>query len=107
MGTLSNEAAQNAGAFLIKAMELQQAIEKSTRDYKLFWAWLTSELVRLLELPVPSDMKVLSQQDIIYLANFLSTFDTIDEEGTVYFFELFILWCMVEHCYSLFLLLKA
>lgn len=81
MGSLSNEAAQNAGAFLIKAIELQQAIEQSTRDYKIFWSWLNSVIIRLMDEPVPEDIAVFSQQDIIYLAEFLSNFDILDEEG--------------------------
>lgn len=72
---------QNAGAFLIKAMELQQAIEQSTRDYKIFWTWLNSVIMRLMDEPVPDDMAAFSQQDIIYLAEFLSNFDIFDEEG--------------------------
>lgn len=84
LGALSNDAVQNAGAFLIKAMELQQAIEQSTRDYKIFWAWLNSVIMRLMEEPVPDDMAAFSQQDIIYLAEFLSNFDIFDEEGIVW-----------------------
>lgn len=75
---LSNEAVQNAGAFLIKAMELQQAIEQSTRDYKIFWAWLYSVIMRLMDEPVPDDIAAFSQQDIIYLAEFLSNFDIFE-----------------------------
>ncbi|KAG4075627.1 hypothetical protein HA402_003452 [Bradysia odoriphaga] len=80
LGVLSNQAVQNAGAFLIKAMELQQAIEQSTRDYKIFWAWLNSVIMRLMDEPVPDDIAAFSQQDIIYLAEFLSNFDIFDEE---------------------------
>lgn len=87
MGSLSNEAAQNAGAFLIKAIELQQAIEQSTRDYKIFWSWLNSVIIRLMDEPVPEDIAVFSQQDIIYLAEFLRSFDILDEEGNNLFFE--------------------
>lgn len=81
LGTLSTEASQNAGAFLIKAMELQQAIEQSTRDYKIFWAWLNSVIMRLMDEPVPDDIAAFSQQDIIYLTEFLSNFDIFDEGG--------------------------
>ncbi len=64
-------------------MELQQAIEQSTRDYKIFWAWLNSVIMRLMDEPVPDDIAAFSQQDIIYLAEFLSNFDIFDEEGKI------------------------
>lgn len=64
-------------------MELQQAIEQSTRDYKIFWAWLNSVIMRLMDEPVPDDIAAFSQQDIIYLAEFLSNFDIFDEEGNL------------------------
>lgn len=79
MGTISNEASQNAGAFMIKSMELQQAIEQSTRDYKIFWGWLYGVIIRFLEENVPEEIAAVSQQDITYLAEFLNTFDQ-DEE---------------------------
>ncbi|KAJ6640094.1 Anaphase-promoting complex subunit 4 [Pseudolycoriella hygida] len=80
LGKLSNAVFQNAGAFLIKAMELQQAIEQSTRDYKLFWAWLNNVMVRLMEENTPDDCAAFSQQDIIYLTEFLSNFDICDDK---------------------------
>lgn len=81
MGTLSKEASQNASAFVIKAMELQQTIEQSTRDFKIFWAWLNSIIMRLMDEPVSDEIATFSQQDIIYLAEFLSNFDIVDGEG--------------------------
>lgn len=72
---MSSEASRNAGAFLIKSLELQQAIEQSTRDYKIFWGWLYGVIIRFLETSVPDEAKAVSQQDITYLAEFLSTFD--------------------------------
>lgn len=79
MGTISNEASQNAGAFLIKSLELQQAIEQSTRDYKIFWGWLYGVIIRFLEESVPDEVAAVSQQDITYLAEFLNTFDRNEE----------------------------
>lgn len=88
MGTISNEASQNAGAFLIKSLELQQAIEQSTRDYKIFWGWLYGVIIRFLEESVPDEVAAVSQQDITYLAEFLNTFDQDEElEGGNVFTE--------------------
>lgn len=81
LGTISNEASQNAGAFLIKSLELQQAIEQSTRDYKIFWGWLYGVIIRFLEESVPDEVAAVSQQDITYLAEFLNTFDQDEELG--------------------------
>lgn len=88
LGTISNDASQNAGAFLIKSLELQQAIEQSTRDYKIFWGWLYGVIIRFLEETVPDEVAAVSQQDITYLAEFLNTFDQNEElgPGNIYIF---------------------
>lgn len=75
MGSISSEASLNAGAFLIKSLELQQVIEQSNRDFKIFWGWLYGCIVRLMEESMPEDIAAVSQQDTIYLAEFLNTFD--------------------------------
>lgn len=75
LGTMTNDASRNAGAFLIKSLELQQVIEQSNRDFKIFWGWLYGVIVRLMEEAVPDDIAAVSQQDTIYLAEFLNTFD--------------------------------
>lgn len=72
---MNNDASRNAGAFLIKSLELQQVIEQSNRDFKIFWGWLYGVIVRLMEEAVPDDIAAVSQQDTIYLAEFLNTFD--------------------------------
>lgn len=72
---MTNDASRNAGAFLIKSLELQQVIEQSNRDFKIFWGWLYGVIVRLMEEVVPDDIAAVSQQDTIYLAEFLNTFD--------------------------------
>lgn len=79
MGNPSNEAMRNAGAFLIKSLEVQQAIEQSTRDYKIFWGWLYGVIIRLMDESVPDDVAAVTQQDITYLAEFLNTFDQNDD----------------------------
>lgn len=80
LGTPDNAALEQAGGFLIKSLELQQTIEQSTRDYKLFWCWLYGVVIRLMDEVVPDDIAAFSQQDIIYLAEFLNNFDAPDAE---------------------------
>lgn len=81
----------NAGAFLIKSLELQQVIEQSNRDFKIFWGWLYGVIVRLMDETVPEDIAAVSQQDTIYLAEFLNTFDDYCEidSGKAGFVRLF------------------
>ena len=75
LGAITSDASLNAGAFLIKSLELQQVIEQSNRDFKIFWGWLYGVIVRLMDESVPDDIAAVSQQDTIYLAEFLNTFD--------------------------------
>lgn len=75
LGAITSDASLNAGAFLIKSLELQQVIEQSNRDFKIFWGWLYGVIVRLMDESVPEDIAAVSQQDTIYLAEFLNTFD--------------------------------
>lgn len=72
---MSNEAMRNAGAFLIKSLELLQIIEQSAKDYKIFWTWLHGVLIRIMDETVPDDIAAVSQQDIMHLAEFLDSFD--------------------------------
>lgn len=96
---MNNDASRNAGAFLIKSLELQQVIEQSNRDFKIFWGWLYSVIVRLMEEAVPDDIAAVSQQDTIYLAEFLNTFDEYCEvdNGKNIFFRM-----GIKHLYLLF-----
>ena len=80
IGDISNEAITNCGDFLIKAYELQQVIDTSTRDYKIFFRWLYVVIIRLMEETVPEDNQNLTQQEINYLADFLNNFDLIATE---------------------------
>lgn len=66
---------------MIKSMELQQAIEQSTRDYKIFWGWLYGVIIRLVDETVPDEVAAVTQQDVIYLADFLNNFDQNNEVG--------------------------
>lgn len=62
---------------LIKAFELQQVIEQSRRDYKIFWTWLYNIILFLTSSgdPSPDEICATSQQDTIFLAEFLNTLD--------------------------------
>lgn len=81
LGEVTNEAMQNTGAFLIKSYELQQVIDKSMRDYKIFFRWLYIAITRLLEETVPEDIGTINQQEINYLAEFLYNFEQNREES--------------------------
>lgn len=73
-------ALQTTGSMLIKAYELQQVIDQSMRDYKIFFRWLYVVIMELMEESAPEDMAQMSQQDINYLADFLSSLDD-DEDN--------------------------
>ncbi|XP_065091153.1 anaphase-promoting complex subunit 4 [Ochlerotatus camptorhynchus] len=75
LGDVTNEALINCGAFLIKAYELQQTIDTSTRDFKIFFRWLYTVIVRLMDETLPEDNSSVTQQEINYLAEFLNNFD--------------------------------
>lgn len=75
LGVITNESRSCAGAFLIKAFELQQTIDQSTRDYKIFFRWLYVAIIRLMDETVPDDISTVTQQEINYLAEFLNDFD--------------------------------
>lgn len=70
----------NAGSLLIKTKELQQTIETSMRDYKIFFRWLYAVIVRLMDETVPDDVAAVRQQEINYLAEFLKNLDDINEK---------------------------
>lgn len=81
LGEVSNEAVINTGAFLIKSFELQQTIDKSMRDYKIFFRWLYIAITRLLDETVPEDIGTINQQEINYLSEFLFNFEQNREES--------------------------
>ncbi|XP_058812704.1 anaphase-promoting complex subunit 4 [Topomyia yanbarensis] len=80
LGDVTNEALINCGAFLIKAYELQQTIDTSTRDFKIFFRWLYIVIIRLMDETLPEDNPSVTQQEINYLAEFLDNFDACQME---------------------------
>lgn len=86
LGEVTNEAVINTGAFLIKSFELQQTIDKSMRDYKIFFRWLYIAITRLLEETVPEDIGTINHLEINYLSEFLYNFEqnrevSVDDAG--------------------------
>lgn len=81
LGTASREALKNTGAFLIKSYELQQTIDTSMRDYKIFFRWLYVAIMRLSDETIPEDVATVTQQEINYLADFLNNFEQNAEES--------------------------
>lgn len=84
IGKITNEASLNAGSLLIKAFELQQVIDQSRRDYKIFWNWLYNVIIYLTTMgdPSPDEIAGISQEDTVFLAEFLNTFDDCCEVDT-------------------------
>lgn len=82
LGEPTREAMMNVGSFLIKNYELQQTIDKSMKDYKIFFRWLIIAMARLLHETVSDDIEMISQQETNYLAEFLSNFEDNRKEST-------------------------
>lgn len=80
LGEVTNDLLIKTGSFLIKSHELQQTIDKSMRDYKIFFRWLYITISRLIEDTTPDDAAPLNQQEINYLAEFLYNFEEYRNE---------------------------
>uniref|UniRef100_A0A1I8P3B4 Anaphase-promoting complex subunit 4 n=1 Tax=Stomoxys calcitrans TaxID=35570 RepID=A0A1I8P3B4_STOCA len=68
-------AIRQCGAFLMKILEVQQVIDQSVNDMKLFFCWLCVVIVRLHQQDITEDMTQLSMEDTIYLAEYLNSFE--------------------------------
>ncbi|KAG0696235.1 Anaphase-promoting complex subunit 4 [Chionoecetes opilio] len=64
-------AVQEAGAFVLKAVELQQVIDAAMTTFKAFLRWLYVVVQRARAESVPEDMTRGTQQDLTYIAEFL------------------------------------
>ncbi|XP_017891268.2 anaphase-promoting complex subunit 4 isoform X3 [Ceratina calcarata] len=62
-------------AFLAKSSEIQQVIDHSMRDYKVFFRWLYVVILRLTDERIPSEASRISQQELTFIAEFLRGFD--------------------------------
>uniref|UniRef100_A0A182T898 Anaphase-promoting complex subunit 4 n=1 Tax=Anopheles maculatus TaxID=74869 RepID=A0A182T898_9DIPT len=80
----ATEVVRSCGALQIKAHELQQTIDASKRDFKIFFRWLYVVIVRVMDETLQENHPTITQREIHYLAQFLSNFDTAaqsTEEG--------------------------
>ncbi|KAH6936315.1 hypothetical protein HPB50_015828 [Hyalomma asiaticum] len=72
---LSSTAVANAlgctGSYLLKLAELLQVIEVSIRNFKAFFRWLYMVILRLSDDTVPLEVTRISQQEIVFVAEFL------------------------------------
>ncbi|KAK3927741.1 Anaphase-promoting complex subunit 4 [Frankliniella fusca] len=64
-----------AGAFLVKATEVQQVIDNSMKKNKAFFRWLFLAMLRLTDELAPADITKQTQQDLTFIADFLCNFD--------------------------------
>lgn len=67
-----------AGAFLVKGAEVQQVIDNSMKNYKIFFRWLYVAILRLSDERIPPEITKISQQELSFLTEFLYNFDGID-----------------------------
>lgn len=74
-------AAQKAAmSFWIKGVELQQVIEESRANFRVFFKWLHGEIAKLSDVVVPENLSKMSQQEVLFLAEFLDDFDVERQE---------------------------
>jgi len=66
-----------AGAFLVKSAEVQQVIDNSMKNYRVFFRWLFVVILRLTDERVPAEITKMTQQELAFIADFLHSFDGI------------------------------
>lgn len=76
-----NDAVLAVGSFLLKAIEIQQVIDNSMKNFKAFFRWLYSVILRLSDEPIPFEIGKLTQQDLQFVAEFLRENFTFDDES--------------------------
>ena len=64
-------ALNRAQQFWCKAVELQQVIDESLKNFKAFFRWVYVEILRLSDETVTAELSRVSQQDITFIAEFL------------------------------------
>lgn len=73
-----------AGAFLIKATEVQLVIDESMKRYKAFFRWLYAIILRITDDRIPDlTMTDINQQDLEFIADYLHKLDVISDEGGI------------------------
>ncbi|KAF8781593.1 anaphase-promoting complex subunit 4-like isoform X2 [Argiope bruennichi] len=76
--SLVHKAVLTTGSFLLKATEIQQVIDNSMKNFKAFFRWLYSVILRLSDEPIPLEISRLTQQDLNFVAEFLKENFTIE-----------------------------
>lgn len=74
-GVKVEAAKESAAKFWLKATELQQVIDGSRKKFKIFFNWLHLEILKLSGEPIPENLSKISQQEVAFIAEFLSNFD--------------------------------
>ncbi|XP_045626150.1 anaphase-promoting complex subunit 4 [Procambarus clarkii] len=73
-------AVREAGAFVLKAVELQQVIDSAMSTFKAFLRWLYVVVQRVRGETVPDEMSRMTQQDLTYITEFLH--DSLEDTET-------------------------
>ncbi|XP_071539461.1 anaphase-promoting complex subunit 4 [Panulirus ornatus] len=73
-------AVREAGAFVLKAVELQQVIDGAMSTFKAFLRWLYVVVQRVRGENVPDEMSRMTQQDLTYITEFLH--DSLEDTET-------------------------
>ncbi|XP_011641163.1 anaphase-promoting complex subunit 4 [Pogonomyrmex barbatus] len=81
--TLITNAINESEAFLAKSYEIEQVIDQSMRNYKAFFRWLYVAILQLTDERAPSEVSRVSQQELTFIAEFLSDFDKPRANGRV------------------------
>ncbi|KYM87857.1 Anaphase-promoting complex subunit 4 [Atta colombica] len=81
--TLITNAINEFEAFLAKSYEIEQVIDQSMRNYKAFFRWLYVAILQLTDERAPSEVSRVSQQELTFIAEFLSDFDKPKANGRV------------------------
>ncbi|XP_013403134.1 anaphase-promoting complex subunit 4-like [Lingula anatina] len=76
------EAVQMAGAFMLKAVELQQVIDGSMKNFKAFFRWLYVVIQRLSQEAIPAELSKMTQQDLNFVTDFLKEYFTEEMDGS-------------------------
>lgn len=74
-------ARSSIGSFMLKATELQQVIDNSMKNFKAFFRWLYVVILRLSGEAIMPEMNKVTQQDLIFVAEFLK--DSFTEEAAM------------------------
>ncbi|UYV76371.1 ANAPC4 [Cordylochernes scorpioides] len=69
--TATHDAIVAIASFLMKSIEVQQVIDDSMKNFKAFFRWLYTVIMRLADEQVPVEIIKVNQQDLDFVADFL------------------------------------